>query len=177
MTGPFFNCIAAGDASALSRLYRRYHRRLARFLNRLTWKNELIDEIVNDTFMIVWQKAGDFRGDSNVSTWIIGIAYRPALRALRDQRRSEFELLDVDHVDSMVQYWHDHELSDLLSKALDLLPAKQRLVMALAYVLGHSVEEISQITECPVTTVKARMHQVSCKLRETTEVPGKAKCI
>ncbi|MFL9859548.1 sigma-70 family RNA polymerase sigma factor [Paraburkholderia madseniana] len=174
---PLLDRVATGDASALSRLYRLYHRRLARFLNRLTWKNEVIDEIVNDTFMIVWQKAGEFRGDSNVSTWIIGIAYRSALRALRDQRRSEFELLDVDHVDSMVQYWHDHELSDLLSKALDLLPAEQRLVMALAYVLGHSVEEISQITECPVTTVKARMHRARCKLRETMEVLGKAKCI
>jgi len=174
---PLLDRIAAGDASALSRLYRLYHRRLARFLNRLTWKNEVIDEIVNDTFMIVWQKAGEFRGDSNVSTWIIGIAYRSALRALRDQRRSEFGLLDVDHADTMVQYWHDYELSDLLSKALDLLPAEQRLVMALAYVLGHSVEEISQITACPVTTVKARMHRARCKLRETMEILGKVKSV
>lgn len=174
---PLLDRVAAGDASALSRLYRLYHRRLARFLNRLTWKNEVIDEIINDTFMVVWQKAAEFRGDSNVSTWIIGIAYRSALRALRDQRRSEFELLDPDHADTVVQYWHDHELSDLLAKALDLLPAEQRLVMALAYVLGHSVEEISQITACPATTVKARMHRARCKLRETLEILGKAKCV
>lgn len=57
------------------------------------------------------------------------------------------------------------------------MPSVMQRHGALAYVPCHSVEEISQITECPVTTVKARMHQASFKLRETTEVPGKAKCI
>lgn len=174
---PLLERVAAGDASALARLYRLYHRRLARFLTRLTWKSEVIDEIINDTFMVVWKQAGDFRGEASVSTWIIGIAYRSALRALRDQRRSEFEPLDIDHADTMAQYWHDHELSDLLSKALDLLPVEQRLVMALAYVLGHSVGEIAEITGCPVTTVKARMHRARCKLRETMDMLGKVKCV
>ncbi|CAB3725430.1 RNA polymerase sigma factor [Paraburkholderia rhynchosiae] len=174
---PFLERVAAGDASALAHLYRVYHRRLARFLTRLTWKSEVIDEIINDTFLVVWKRAGDFRGEASVSTWIIGIAYRSALRALRDQRRSEFEPLDVDHADTRAEYWHDHELSDLLAKALDLLPVEQRLVMALAYVLGHSVGEIADITGCPVTTVKARMHRARCKLRETLDMLGQVKCV
>lgn len=174
---PLLERVAAGDASALAQLYRLYHRRLARFLTRLTWKTEVIEEIINDTFMVVWKRAGDFRGEASVSTWIIGIAYRSALRALRDLRRSEFEPLTFDHADTMAQYWHDHELSDLLEKALDLLPVEQRLVMALAYVLGHSVGEIAHITGCPVTTVKARMHRARCKLRETLDMLGAAKCV
>ncbi|WP_179950214.1 RNA polymerase sigma factor [Burkholderia sp. MSMB1826] len=168
--------VAASDASALARLYRLYHRRLARFLTRLTWRNEVIEEIINDTFMVVWKRAGDFRGESTVSTWIIGIAYRLALRALRDQRRSQFELLDIEHADMVTQYWHDHELPDLLEKALDLLPVEQRIVMSLAYVLGHSVSEIAEITGCPVTTVKARMHRARCKLRETLDTLGRGRC-
>lgn len=167
--------VAAGDAAALACLYRRYHRRLARFLTRLTWKCEVIDEIINDTFMVVWKRAANFRGEACVSTWIIGIAYRSALRALRDQRRSECEPLDASHADSMAQYRPDHELSDLLEKALDQLPVEQRIVMALAYVLGHSVSEIAAITGCPATTVKARMHRARCKLRETLDVVGLTK--
>ncbi|MCR4469780.1 MULTISPECIES: RNA polymerase sigma factor [unclassified Burkholderia] len=174
---PLLDRVAVGDASALAALYRLYHRRLARFLTRLTWKNEVIEEIINDTFMVIWRRAGDFRGEARVSTWILGIAYRTALRALRDLRRAEFEPLDVDHIDMMAQYWHDHELSDLLSKALDLLPVEQRLVMTLAYVLGHSAGEIGEITGCPVTTVKARMHRARGKLRETLAVLEQAKCV
>ena len=74
---------AAADRSALAALYRGYHRRLVRFLGRFTRRYDVIEEVINDTFMIVWQKAGEFRGQSRVSTWIMGIAYRVTLKALR----------------------------------------------------------------------------------------------
>src|ERR1051325_9821038 len=57
-----------------------YHRRLARFLMRMTSRHDLIEEVINDTLWTVWLKAGDFRGDSLVSTWIVGITYRRALK-------------------------------------------------------------------------------------------------
>src|SRR5512140_920680 len=75
--------IAASDHGALEDLYTRYHRRLVRFLTRLTYRYELAEEIINDTLWLVWQQAGDFRGASRVSTWIMGIAYRRALATLR----------------------------------------------------------------------------------------------
>ncbi len=75
--------IAAHDSAAMKELYLLYHRRLARFLMRLTTRYELAEEIINDTFWVVWQHAGDFRGASRVSTWILGIAYRRGLKTLR----------------------------------------------------------------------------------------------
>src|SRR6185312_4364811 len=75
--------IAAHDSTAMKELYLLYHRRLARFLMRLTTRYELAEEIINDTFWVVWQHAGDFRGASRVSTWILGIAYRRGLKTLR----------------------------------------------------------------------------------------------
>src|SRR5574337_156911 len=75
--------IAAGDRAALEQMYLLYHRRLARFLVRLTYRHELAEEIINDTLWIVWQRSGEFRGASRVSTWIVGIAYRCALQTLR----------------------------------------------------------------------------------------------
>src|SRR5271167_2017636 len=78
--------IAGGDRRALEELYLAYHRRLARFLSRFTPRYENVEEIVNDTFMVVWQSAGDFRHASLVSTWIMGIAYRTALKSLRRQK-------------------------------------------------------------------------------------------
>ena len=75
--------VAAGDRTAFKELYLIYHRRLARFLMRMTSRHDLIEEVINDTLWTVWLKAGDFRGDSLVSTWIVGITYRRALKALR----------------------------------------------------------------------------------------------
>ena len=78
--------VAAGDRRALEELYLSYHRRLARFLSRFTPRYENIEEIINDTFMVVWQNAKDFRNASQVSTWVIGIAYRTALKSFRRQK-------------------------------------------------------------------------------------------
>src|SRR5580698_5552307 len=79
--------ISAGSRQALEELYLGYHRRLARFLSRFTPRYENVEEIINDTFMVVWQGAKDFRCASQVSTWIIGIAYRTALKSRRRHRR------------------------------------------------------------------------------------------
>src|ERR1700693_6595642 len=78
--------VPAGNRKALEERYLSYHRRLARFLSRLTTRYENVEEIINDTFMVVWQSAKDFRYASQVSTWIIGIAYRTALKSLRRQK-------------------------------------------------------------------------------------------
>ena len=77
------NAIAGGDERALRELYAQYYPRLVRFLLRVTRDEGLISEAINDTFLVVWQKAADFRGDSSLSTWIIGISYRKALKALK----------------------------------------------------------------------------------------------
>jgi RNA polymerase sigma-70 factor, ECF subfamily len=80
--------IVAHDRDAFRELYLLYHRRLARFLMRMSLSPESVEEIINDTLWTVWQKAADFRGASRVSTWIVGIAYRRALKAMRQTRAS-----------------------------------------------------------------------------------------
>src|SRR6201992_3912919 len=80
--------IAQGDRRAFEELYNLYHRRLARFLTRLPRRYDVAEEVINDTFWIVWKKAGDFRGDSQPSTWILGIAYRRARNAFRASARA-----------------------------------------------------------------------------------------
>src|SRR5580698_4116254 len=75
--------IVDGDARALEHLYLEYYRRLLQFLSRLSSRRDAHEEAINDTFWIVWQKAREFRGGSRVSTWIMGIAWRCAMKALR----------------------------------------------------------------------------------------------
>ncbi len=165
--------IAAHDSAALKELYLLYHRRLARFLTRLTSRFEVAEEIINDTFWVVWQRAGDFRGASLVSTWILGIAYRRALKAL--QRLRPTPTVDEDASgEPSEEPWQQAELSEWLSVALARLPLEQRTVLELAYTVGHSCQEIAAIMECPVNTVKTRMFHARRKLRILLEALGGA---
>src|ERR1700744_4617272 len=158
--------IGTGDRRALEELYLSYHRRLARFLSRFTSRYENVEEIINDTFMVVWQSAKDFRHASRVSTWIIGIAYRTALKSLRRQKHHAAARSLDEWPEESSDPTSDTEVQDWLSRGLARLPHEQRLTLELAYHMGHSLEEIAAITDCPVGTVKARMFHAREKLRQ-----------
>jgi RNA polymerase sigma-70 factor (ECF subfamily) len=158
--------VAAGSRQALEELYLGYHRRLARFLSRFTPRYENVEEIINDTFLVVWQSAKDFRYASQVSTWIIGIAYRTALKSLRRQKNHTAARSLEEYPEQAVDPTSEAEVQDWLKQGLSQLPVEQRLTLELAYHLGHSLEEIAAITECPVGTVKARMFHAREKLRK-----------
>jgi RNA polymerase sigma-70 factor (ECF subfamily) len=134
---------------------------------RLAPRYDFAEEIINDTFWVVWRKAGEFRGASRVSTWIMGIAYRRALRALRDERHvvtSDRQMSEEDTPDSEDSA-ANADMQDWISRGLAELPEEQRLTLELAYFLGYSCEEISAITGSPVGTIKARMFHAREKLR------------
>jgi RNA polymerase sigma-70 factor (ECF subfamily) len=158
--------IAAGSRRALEELYLGYQRRLARFLSRFTQRSENIEEIINDTFMVVWRNANDFRSASQVSSWIFGIAYRTALKSIRRQKSHSaarsFDECREQTVDPVLET----ELQDWVMHGLNRLPDEQRLAMELAYHMGHSLIEIAEITGVPIGTVKARMFHARQKLRQ-----------
>lgn len=158
--------IARGERRALDQLYLAYHRRLAQFLTRITPRYENAEEIINDTFMVVWQHASDFRGASRVSTWIIGIAYRIALKSLRGSDGMQHTVNSDCVPEAFVEPREAEELHDWIEHGLSYLPLEQRLTMQLAYQMGHSVDEIAEITGCPAGTVKARMFHAREKLRQ-----------
>ena len=162
--------VAAGDRESLAVLYRGYHRRLVRFLARLTRRADIIDEAINDVFWVVWQRADRYRGEARVSTWIMGIAYRCALKALRVHGGELAVGANTEDDDSASRGALDdpfaqHEVSDWVGKALACLTSEQRIAIELAYGGGHSLEEIAAIMDCPVSTVKARMFHARVKLR------------
>lgn len=159
-------CIAAGDRGALEELYLTYHRRLARFLARFAPRYESVEEIINDTFLAVWQGAGDFRNASKVSTWIMGIAYRTALKSRRSQRHHDTNLSLSEAPEPSVEPADETEVQDWLRQGVGQLSDEQRLTLELTYQLGHSLEEVSLITQAPIGTVKARLFHARVKLRQ-----------
>jgi len=163
--------VAQGDREAFRTLYSAYYRRLHRFLQRLMRQRDLSEEVINDTMLIVWQSAKEFRGDARASTWIFGIAYRRALKTLEKHRghaqRVARAAMQVDETATLDALARSAELDNWLDSALCRLSAEHRMVIELAYVLGLSCEEISEVTDCPVGTVKTRMFYARERLRES----------
>ncbi len=158
--------IALQDREALAQLYAIYHRRLARFLGRFLRQHEVVQEIVNDTLFIVWQQAGQFRGGSRVSTWIMGIAYRRAMKALRHSAsRPALHGMSVSAEQTASDAIEEAEQRELVTRALGSLPPEQRMVLELTYYMGYSCEEIAAIVDCPVNTVKTRMFHARRKMK------------
>lgn len=161
------------DREAITELYRIYHPRLFKFVYRLTDSYTAADELVNDIMLVVWRNAADFRGESRVSSWVFGIAYRQAMRRIRRRQMRLWSWRDPDEVASTGN--RDLENEDWIRHGLDLLPAAQQLTMILVFYLGLSYTETARLTDCPVNTVKTRMFHARRKLREYLEVSADAQ--
>jgi len=158
--------VAAREQPAFAELYGLYRRRLARFLGRFLSSPDTIDEVINDVMFVVWQNAPGFELRSKVSTWIFGIAWRKALKALERQQRSIAPQELTEEIGRPDEAASALETREWLSLALDRLVPDQRLVVELTFFAGCSYQEIAEIAECPVNTVKTRMFHARHRLRD-----------
>lgn len=161
---------ARGDRDAFERLYRAYQRRIFGYLFRMVGGAEPAEELTSDVMLEVWKSAASFKGESQVSTWIFGIARFKALSFLR---RPRSESVDVAQA---VDIPDPHELPDAtlvrhsmrtgIKEALSRLSEEHREVVELTFFEGFSYPEIARLLECPVNTVKTRMFYARKQLRE-----------
>lgn len=161
--------IVARDLRAFEQLYRIYHPRLSRFLINILRRPQLVEEALNDTLMVVWKRPESYNGMSKVSTWIFAIAYRTALKA-RSRNDEPMEDHDADSRVSLEvgpeQAMGHRQVQAILSTAMGQLSAEHRAVVDLTYFHEAGYREIAEILDCPVGTVKTRMHHARRHLRE-----------
>jgi RNA polymerase sigma factor (sigma-70 family) len=160
--------VVAGDLHAFEALYRIYHPRLSRFIGLMTSRRTLIEEVLNDTMLVVWRRSATYNGQCKVSTRIFAIAYRTALKALRQQdepvdESTLDELPSEDH--GPEQQRSDQEMRASLDRALAGLSPEQRSALVLTYFHDLPYAEIAQIADCPVDTVKTRVFHGRRRLR------------
>ena len=146
-----------------------YQPRLTRFLTTLLRRPQLIEEVLDDTMMVVWQTAGRFRGSSKPSTWIFAIAYRKAHKAkARWPEPIEDPKIDTRASDEPGpdDELHHQRLRGALMEAMDQLSVDHRAVVDLTYFHGMGYREIAEIVDCPVDTVKTRMFHARRRLKQ-----------
>jgi RNA polymerase sigma-70 factor (ECF subfamily) len=157
------------NIAAMETLYNEYRGRLVPFLKRMTQDHTLIEETYNDVMLTVWNKAGQFKGNSKVSSWIFSIAYRACLTLIKKQKirqtvLNNFLFFKTEETCESIES-NTNEKTDLLNKVIKYLPAKQQMVIELSYFQECSIQEIALIANCPENTVKTRLHHARQKIR------------
>jgi RNA polymerase sigma-70 factor (ECF subfamily) len=163
--------VQAGDQEAFGLLVSKYQRKLLRLVMRLVRDPAEAEDVVQEAFIKAYRALPNFRGDSAFYTWLYRIGVNTAKNWLVANGRRMQTVSDiVDNDDEPIeesQLLRDNETPDriLMSKqigetidvALAALPEDLRTAVTLREIEGLSYEEISQVMDCPIGTVRSRI--------------------
>ena len=160
-----------GDKREFELLVMKYQRRLARLLSRMVRDAAEIEDITQESFIKAYRALPQFRGDSAFYTWLYRIAVNTAKNYLvakgrRAPTTTEFDseeaegfedgdlLRDIATPDAEL---HTKQVARAVNEAVDTLPEELRTAITLREIEGLSYEEIAQMMNCPIGTVRSRI--------------------
>lgn len=162
--------ICNGHVDSFEALYKAYWTRLFRFIQHTLGRPDGVEELIHETFLVIWQRPDGFDFSCKVSTWIFGIAYNKALKAIAVHRREgqavDYEDLTDELACDRASPEREAEARDWLNATLDVLSPEQRAVVELTFLEGLSYGEIAEIQGCPENTVKTRMFHARRKIQQ-----------
>lgn len=168
----------AGEPEAWSTLFRRYQLPLYVYVFELVRDEQASLDIVQETFIAAVRHIGSLREESKFGGWLFGIAHQKCIQLWHKQRRAEVlrdEIAEAppDLEDSPDEMLIRREQETELMKLINQLPVPQRSVVLLRFVEDFSLEQIAEITETSVGTVKSRLHYAKRALRKILEEESK----
>jgi RNA polymerase sigma-70 factor, ECF subfamily len=169
----------SGDERAYEMLVIKYQRRIERLVGRMVRDVDIVQDIAQETFIRAWRALRNFRGDAQFYTWLYRIAVNSAKKHLMDVKRdpiiTEAALRGADNEDDETSF-ADHplnnrsndsdtpesayaakEIAQAVNAAMDALPEELRQAITLRELEGLSYEEISEMMNCPIGTVRSRI--------------------
>ena len=165
--------VQAGDVAAFDDLIRKYRERLYAIIYNMIGNREDAADLAQDTFIQAFQSIKRFSGESAFFTWLYRIGVNAALGHLRKHRLRQFFSLDKVDEDNQpaaeviaaltVDLTADRdtyvkELQEKLNEALQKLSIKHRTVVTLFEIDGMSHQQIAEVMNCSVGTVRSRLH-------------------
>ena len=182
-----------GDKEAFGEIVRRYGDSLLGYLTKICRNREQAKDLFQDTFRKVHEKAHTLRG-SQIKSWLYTIATRVALDALRKDSRVRMVSLDQSgdcegdncpelatvavaaECDDPSQEAAKAEQKELVRRAVESLPDRQRVTLVLAYYQGLSYREVAGVLDCSIGTVKTQMFRALRTLAQRLpDISGVAK--
>jgi RNA polymerase sigma-70 factor, ECF subfamily len=175
-----------GEVSAFEMLVVKYQRRIERLIGRMVRDTDLVQDIAQETFIRAYRALPQFRGESAFYTWLYRIAVNTAKKALVEKKRDpllfegamvsteegeepsrvENELSDGETPESVLA---SKQVADTVNAAIDALSEDLRQAIVLREIEGLSYEEIADVMNCPIGTVRSRIFRareaIAVKLR------------
>ena len=163
----------AGDEKAFELLVIKYQRRIQRLIGRMVRDVDLVEDIAQETFIRAYRALAQFRGEAQFYTWLYRIAVNTAKKALMDLKRNptvsenffksgdddetsplENDLISSETPDAVLA---SKEIAEMVNAAMEALPEELRQAITLREIEGLSYEEISEVMNCPIGTVRSRI--------------------
>ena len=163
----------AGDQRAFGLLVIKYERRIQRLIARMVRDVDLVEDIAQETFIRAYRALPKFRGDAQFYTWLYRIAVNTAKKTLIDFKRDptvaesalrssdddetyrpETEPTSYETPDTVLAA---KQISAVVNAAMEALPEDLRQAVTLREIEGLSYEEIAEVMNCPIGTVRSRI--------------------
>jgi len=165
-------CVQAGDVAAFDQLILKYRERVYAMIYNMTSNREDAADLTQDAFIKAFQSINRFQGQSSFFTWLYRIAINSTLTHIRKNKLRSFFSFDKVHEDaavsSLINQLTDKqnvqrdvfvsELQERLNEAMQKLSIPHRTVVTLFEIDGLSHEEIAEIMDCSIGTVRSRLH-------------------
>jgi RNA polymerase sigma-70 factor (ECF subfamily) len=180
----------AGNVRAFELLFIKYQRRIHRLIGRMVRDVDLVEDIAQETFIRAYRALHQFRGEAQFYTWLYRIAVNTAKKFLMDLKRNPLVSENTfqkegpedetysPRTESIAEETPESvlaakELAEMVSQALDSLPEDLRQAVTLREIEGLSYEEIAQVMDCPIGTVRSRIYRareaISLKIKPLLE--------
>ena len=162
--------IQNGEQQAFTLLVKKYQNRIANILTRYIRNNGDIADVTQEVFIKVYKSLPSFRGESAFYTWLYRIAVNTAKNYLTSQSRrppaSDIDATEADSYegsdalkesDDPEALLHSQDVQKVIMGAIELLPAELKAAIILREFEGMSYDEIANIEDCPIGTVRSRI--------------------
>ena len=171
--------ILSGDDTAFNALVRKYQKDLHAFIWRKIGDFHYAEEIVQDTFLLAYEKISTLRNPNQFAAWLYAIANRRCIHWTR-KKISVVQSLEVTSVDLVEKYSYARYISEqyetevrehrneIVKNLLERLPKHERKVITLHYLREVSIKEISESLGVPVNTVKSQLQRARKRLQALT---------
>ena len=180
-----------GDKRAFGILVEKYHKKLTRLLSRMVRDQSEIEDIVQDSFVKAYRAINNFRGDSAFYTWLYRIGINTAKNHLvslgrRPKAMNEVEIEDVENfedgdelrsIETPENTMMTKEIVATVNETIEGLPGELKEAISLREMDGLSYEEIAELMQCPIGTVRSRIFRareaIAEKLKPLIETTNK----
>jgi len=162
--------VQKGDKTAFDLLVRKYQHKVAKLVSRYVRDRREVEDVTQEAFIKAYRAIGGFRGESAFYTWLYRIAVNTAKNYLESQSRrppgSDMEIEGAELIESgeglrdqatPERQMLTDEIATTVHRVLELLPPDLRTAITLREIEGMSYEEIAEVMDCPIGTVRSRI--------------------